>query len=161
MSAFDPLRTLAGRANLAAMPQITRSTMFDPLLEADPSFQSRWEAFLGECGNESEPPLYLALSSLAEHMADHLKAGRASTLDRTFEVVERWHVEGDAYVSEAATIGLLESLQGIGSGILKRVISGGIRSRDFEQWMRPETMRWWKKLNRFWEGDGGALRSDS
>jgi hypothetical protein len=143
------------------MSQITRSTMFDPLLEADPSFQARWEAFIDEWGNEPEPPLYLALASLANHMADHLEAGRASTLDRTFEVVERWHVEGDAYVSEAATIGLLESLQGMGSGALKRMISGGIRSKDFEEWMRPETMRWWKKLDRFWDGNSRALRSDT
>ena len=161
MAAFHPLRSLAGQAKLPAMPQITRSTMFDPLLEADPSFQPRWETFLSEWRDEPDPPLYLALSSLAEHMADHLKAGRALPLDRAFEVVERWHVEGDAYVSEAATVGLLESLQGIGAGTVKRMIFGGIRSEDFEQWMRPETLRWWKKLDRFWKGDSGALHLDT
>lgn len=127
------------------MTQITRSTMFEPLLEADPSFQPRWVAFLEEWADEPEPPLYLALWSLARHMAEHLEVGRASPLDRTFEVVERWHVDGDAFVSEAATIGLLESL----------------RSRDFEQWMRPETLRWWQKLDRFWNGDVRALRFDT
>ena len=143
------------------MAKMTRSTMFEPLLDADPTFKRRWEAFLCEWGNEPEPPLYLALASLASHMAEHLKAGRTSPLDRTFEVVERWHVEGDAYVSEAATIGLLEGLQGIGSGPIRRAIFGGIRSRDFEQWMRPETKRWWKKLDRFWKGDTSALRFDA
>lgn len=135
--------------------------MFDLLLEADPSFGPRWEAFLSEWRDEPDPPLYLALSSLANHMADHLKAGRTSPLDRTFEVVERWHVEGDAYVSEVATVGLLESLQGIGTGAFKRMILGGTRSADFEQWMRPETLRWWNKLDRFWRGDSGALHHDA
>lgn len=130
------------------MSSITRLTMFDPLLEADPTFQPIWEAFLGEWGAESDAPLYLALSSLAKHMAAHLEAGRASSLDRAFEVVERWHIEGDHYVREATTVGLLESLQRIGSS-------------DFEKWMRPETMRWWKKLDAFWRGDVEALRSDT
>lgn len=152
---------MSGRVQSMLHPQITRSKMFEPLLEADPSFHARWEAFCAEWGDEPEPPLYLALFSLAEHMADHLKTGGSTTLDKIFAVVERWHTEGDAYVSEAATIGLLESLQGIGSGALKRAIFGGVRSRDFEQWMRPETMRWWKKLYRFWGGETRALRFDT
>ena len=131
------------------MSSITRSTMFDPLLQADPTFQPSWEAFLSDWGPESDALLYLALSSLAKHMGALLAAGEASSLDRAFEVVERWHVEGDAYVREAATIGLLESLQRVGS-----------RS-DFEKWMRPETMRWWRKLDAFWRGDAEALRSDT
>ena len=127
--------------------QITRSTMFNALLEADPSFQPQWDAFEKDYQEDPEPPLYVALWTLADHIEKHLEAGQAETLDRIFQVVEQWHVEGDHFVSEAATIGLLESLQG--------------RGGDYRQWMRPETTRWWDKLNRFWDsGDKNALRFD-
>jgi hypothetical protein len=127
---------------------INHANMFEPLLEADPSFQPHWEAFLADYGEDAELPLYIALWSLADHIQAHLEAGRSQVLDSIFSVVERWHLEGDHYVSEAATIGLLESLQGIGG--------------DYGQWMRPETARWWNKLNRFWDqGDDSALRFDT
>jgi hypothetical protein len=123
--------------------------MFEPLLEADPSFQPHWGAFLEDYGDEKpEGCLYIALWKLADHMREHLAAGRGPVLDKVFDVVERWHVNGDHYVSEAATVGLLESLQGVGG--------------DYAQWMRPETARWWDKLNRFWDGgDSSALHFDT
>jgi hypothetical protein len=39
---------------------IVRATMFDPLLEADPSFNDDWQDFLREWKAEPELPLYLA-----------------------------------------------------------------------------------------------------
>ena len=92
---------------------ITRSEMFTPLLEADPSFQERWQRFLADYADEPEPLIYVALGELAEHLVESVRAGDVDRFARVFETVERWHTEGDAYVSEAASIGLLESLQGI------------------------------------------------
>src|SRR5687767_14704971 len=91
--------------------QIPRAAMFDPLLDADPSFLPHWRAFLAEYCDEPDLPLYLALSPLAEHLIERLGRGDTKGFNDIFDVVERWHVDGDAYVREAATIGLLESIQ--------------------------------------------------
>ncbi|MFA6113116.1 MAG: hypothetical protein WC729_03970 [Sphingomonas sp.] len=146
---------------------ITRSEMFELLLVADPSFRSRWDAFLAEWSEEEETkedglPLYLAQDSLAEHLIQRLGAGDTDGFDAVFDVVERWHVEGDAYVSEAASIGLLESLQNqLGGDDRRYKTRKGVRASDFERWLRPETRKWWDKLYRFWGGDNRALRFDS
>ena len=137
-----------------AAPMIRREAMFEPLLAADPSFQPRWAEFLAEWGDEPDLPLYLALSSLAEHLLKRLKGRDTEGFDRIFAVVERWHTEGDAYVSEAASIGLLESLQNLSGG-------SGRRPTTVEPWLGPESRRWWQKLDRFWEGDAKALRFDT
>ncbi|MBX9797626.1 hypothetical protein [Sphingomonas sp.] len=128
---------------------ITAATMFESMLLADPSFAPRWAAFCTEWADETDPPLYLALSSLAEHILDCLGAGRTERFESVFAVVERWHVEGDLYVAEAASIGLLESLQNL---------AGGNRPRPatVEQWLGPESRRWWDKLDRYWAGNGRA-----
>jgi hypothetical protein len=137
-----------------AASRITRDKMFEPLLMADPSFRSRWTDFMAEWGDEADPPLYLALSSLAEHVLKHLEARRTDKFDAIFAVVERWHTEGDAYVSEAASVGLLESLQNLSGGSDRRTVT-------VEPWLGPESKRWWNKLDRFWDGDRHALSPDS
>lgn len=135
-------------------PQITRSKMFEPLLVADPSFQPRWTEFTTEWSDETDPPLYLALGSLAQHLLARLKIGDTEGFEDIFAVVERWHTEGDTYVSEAASIGLLESLQNLSGG-------NDRKTATVEPWLGPESRRWWDKLDRFWEGADQALRFDT
>ena len=132
---------------------ITRETMFEPLLAADPSFQPCWTEFASEYNDEPELPLYLALSSLARHLLARLEGGDTTGFDRIFAVVEEWHANGDAYVREAASIGLLEDLQNLSGG-------SGIRPVTVEQWLGPESRRWWDKLDCYWEGDTKALRDE-
>jgi hypothetical protein len=67
-----------------------------------------------------------------------------------FGIIEKLYVEGDEYVKEAATIGLLEGIQNI----------TGNRRLDpevFVQYLKPESAKWWKKLNDFWDGKTGRL----
>lgn len=143
--------------------QISRATMFGPVLAADASFRPMWDKLMAEWSDEPEPPLYIALGMLAEHLLEKLSRGDTEAFERIFAVVEQWLVSGDAYVSEAATIGLLESLQNrLG---WKTKASGptreGLSVADLEIWFGPETKRWWDKLHRFWEGDSRALRTDT
>ena len=152
------LRTFGLQANLR--PMITRSEMFTPLLEADPSFKERWQRFLADYADQPEPPIYIALGELAEHLVESRRRGDVERFDRVFETVERWHTEGDAYVSEAALIGLPESLQGILGGNDRTRAVNGVTASDFEPYFGPETTKWWDKLDRFWEGDTTALRLD-
>ena len=131
---------------------ITRQQMFEPILIADPSFAQAWSTFVNEWRDESELPLYICLSAFARHLIGKLEEGDTSAFDAIFDVVERWHVEGDPYVREAASLGLLEDLQ---NGNLHRVTTPGA----FLPWLRPVSRRWWDKVEAFWE-TGSPLRDD-
>jgi hypothetical protein len=118
--------------------------MMAPMLEACPSFQKEWDEFLSYWKDEPELPLYLALSSLVQHIIQIFEKGDFVTIEKVFAVVERWHLEGEWYVKEAATIGFLEDLQN--KGLHKKT-----SPKDFERFLGPESLRWWKKLYDFWE----------
>ena len=123
--------------------EFDRSNMFEPLLQADPSFCAKWETFLEEYRSDDELPLYLALSELARHLIQDLETGNTHRFGAVFDVVERWHIKGHPYVKEAATVGLLEDLQ---NGYLHRKTSSG----DFLPWLQPETLAWWTKVHELW-----------
>lgn len=127
----------------AGTPMIGRDAMMAPMLVACPSFEPRWQAFLAEWSNETEPPVYLALADLARHAVSLLEANEDSTLVRVFEVVERWQVEGDQYVREAATIGFFEDLQ---NDNLHTTTTPG----QFEPFLLAESRRAWSELLAFW-----------
>jgi hypothetical protein len=135
-------------------PIITRETMFEPLLAADPSFAPRWAEFLNEWEGEPNPPLYLALGFLAQHLLRRLNNGDMQGFDRVFTVVEAWHTAGDAYVSEAASIGLLETLQNLSGGSDQRGVT-------IEPWLGPVSRQSWDKLDRYWNGEPNTLHFDS
>ncbi len=130
---------------------ITRASMFEPVLEADPSFLPIWTAFMEDWGDEPQPLNYLALSDLVGHLIGCLARGDTTRFDAVFDVVERWHIEGDAYVREAAYIGLLEDLQNTG-------LHQTTRPEDFLPWLRPVSRRWWDKVDAFWR-DGAPIRT--
>jgi hypothetical protein len=121
---------------------IAREEMMEPMLEACPSFRPAWQEFVDEWPS-GDKPLYLALGALARHLVLILAAGDAPSLSRVFAVVERWHVEGDSFVREAATIGLLEGLQ-------NEDLHGSTAPKDFEAFLGPESLKWWRKADRFW-----------
>jgi hypothetical protein len=121
--------------------------MFVPLLVADPSFTPTWEAFMKEWRDERELPQYIALAELARHLIARLESDATERFDAVFDVVERWHIEGDAYVSEAAAIGLIEDLQNTG---LHRTTA----PEAFLPWLRPASRQAWDDLEAFWNGEG-------
>lgn len=58
-------------------------------------------------------PLYVALGDLARHLIHLLERSESSEFTALFRAIERLHREGDDYVREAATVGLLEALQNL------------------------------------------------
>ncbi|HKO90043.1 MAG TPA: hypothetical protein VJU61_02760 [Polyangiaceae bacterium] len=122
---------------------IEKQDMMQPLLHACPSFQADWGAFLDEWSEDEEKPVYLALGQLARHLISMLVADDAQGLERALSVVERWRLEGDAFVREAATVGLLEDLQNAN-------LHDSTSPTDFERFLLPESLRWWRKVERFW-----------
>jgi hypothetical protein len=132
---------------------IQRPSMMEPILRASPRFVAVWEEFVEEWKSESaELPLYLVLADLARHIASLYQEGAEAELRDIFSVVEAWHLEGDAYVREAATVGLLEDLQNTN-------VVGPVKPSNFVRFLGPESKRWWAKVERFWE-NGELIRDD-
>ena len=86
---------------------IERHQVMPMLLAACPSFEDRWQEHLDWWEGE-EAGLYNDLARFAHHLVELEKQGTTREFAEVFHVVERLHVEGDHYVKEAATIGLLE-----------------------------------------------------
>ena len=123
---------------------ICKNEMLNLILKASPSFKPIWEEFLEEWKGENDLPLYLVLGDLARYIDFLVDKNNERELVSIFEVVEKWHLEGDSYVKEAATIGLLEGLQNTNQTNSKKL-------NKIESYLLPESKRWWNKVNEFWE----------
>ncbi len=130
--------------------------MFPFLIEASPSFKDTWEDFLEEWKEEADKgedlPYYLCLANFSRHIIELYLNNDGDTLEKAFSVIERFHIEGEHYVREAATVGIFESLQ---SNAERENIGGAV----FEKYLLPETSYWWEKVYRFWE-EGELLVDD-
>jgi hypothetical protein len=120
---------------------ITKDDAIFLLLEASPSFQAKWDEYEREQGDQRL--YYTELGLFADHLLDLYQKGKVEDFSAVFAVVERLHIEGEPYIKEAATIGLLEGLQNIAG-------NSGIDTDEFIPFLLPETLRWWNNLNCFW-----------
>jgi hypothetical protein len=124
---------------------ISRADMMTPVLAVSPSFQPIWTAFVREWQDDPNGlPLYLALSDLARYIAELHRSRNTAEIEAIFDVVESWHRDGDAYVKEAAVIGLLEDLQNT------NVVGAGV-PEELARYLGPASARWWGKVEEFWE----------
>ena len=127
--------------------------MMAPIIAASPSFGPSWQSFVEEWQDDpSGLPYYLLLADLAGHIAQLIEDGAEAELQSIFQTVERWHINGDPYVREAASVGLLEDLQNsnvVGEDVPAKVV----------RFLGPESMRWWRKVQAFWE-HGTPIRDD-
>jgi hypothetical protein len=112
------------------------------LLTACPSFSERWEEH--RAFYEDEQLLYIDLGEFAHHLVELQKANRIQEFGGVFDVIERMHLEGDEYVKEAATIGMLESIQNVAG-------NSGSDPEEFAKYLKAESAKRWRQLNRFWE----------
>ena len=124
---------------------IDRETMFEPLLEAQPGIRGLWEALVAEWPDlpASERPNYMLLGDIAIECSKMLADGRESDVAAVFAVAERWIVEGDEYVKNAAIVGFLEDAQ-------NENLHRGTKPADFIRFLGPESLFWWKKVDGFW-----------
>ena len=97
---------------------------------------------------------YLDLGEFASHLVALFQLKRRNEFPAVFAMIERLHTEGNSYVQEAATIGLLEAIQNVAG-------NAEIAPEVFRPFVLPESLRWWDKLNRCWSGDVLALRDFS
>jgi hypothetical protein len=122
------------------------------LLDACPSFAPIWQEFVDEWKDEPEPPLYLALAEFCRHIIAMLANNDTGRFPMIFETIERMHIAGDGYVKEAATVGLLESLQNTN-------LHTSTKPEQFRSYLKPISEKWWDKLYDFWE-KGTLLTED-
>ncbi|MXP09706.1 DUF7674 family protein [Pseudoblastomonas halimionae] len=124
----------------------------------DERFEALTDQFIAEYRQPSEPsasglPYYILMGSIADEIVTRMKNKDEDSCRAAFELVEKLHVEGDEYVQEAATVGLLEAVQGYMKGVM--------RFECAHRYLGPESRKWWDKLIRFWDhGDAAALRHD-
>jgi hypothetical protein len=129
--------------------------MIETLLAASPSFADEWEAFRREWADEADDlPLYLALSAFARHVVALLESDDTDQLGHVFDAIELLHIQGDGYVREAATVGLLEDLQNTN-------LHRSTHPDQLRPFLRPESARWWDRLDRFWLAVGAASEAAS
>ena len=125
---------------------IEKSEVMALLLNACPSYKYRWkEHYDYNYGNGEEQLIYIDLGDFAEHLVDLYKKGEINEFDQVFDIIELLNVDGDDYVKEAATIGLLEGIQNITS-------FSDVQSEEFIRFLKPVSAKWWNNLNDFWLG---------
>jgi hypothetical protein len=124
---------------------ITKEQVMPLLLEACPSFTEKWRAHSADWQDESL--IYIDLAEFNRHLIELQRNKRVEEFAAVFDVVEKLHLEGDDYVREAATIGLLEGIQNVASHP-----ETGVDAEDFLQYLKAESAKWWHQLNDFWEG---------
>ena len=109
------------------------------ILEACPSFQRTFN----ESGNKDL--LYVVVGDLARHLLIEYRAGRTGEFGAIYELIDRLHIDGEPYVKELATIGLLEGIQNVW-------LNSGEDPENFGRLLLPESRLWWNDLNDFWQG---------
>lgn len=120
---------------------IERREMFVPLLEAHPELSVIWDPFVGEWKwHQDELPSYIFMPDLVQECSRMLARGQKYHVSKILQVVERWIVEGDAYVSEVATAGFIEDLQNGNH-------HEGTAPEDFLPLLGPASKYWWKKVD--------------
>ncbi len=125
---------------------IAKDNMMGVLVEACPSFAPQWEEFQEEWREKADDmPLYMAMADFARHLIGMVERGEMAGLPSVFAAVERLHEEGERYVREAATVGLLEDLQNV------NLHKNGTVPEKFRPYLGPKSTLWWNKLDRFWQ----------
>jgi hypothetical protein len=115
---------------------ISRDQVMPLLMEACPSYR---------LPVEDQELLDVMLSDFARHLLHLQQQSRTEEFPVVAHAIERLHIEGDHYVREAATIGLLEGIQNV----------WGNEATDPELFVRhllPVSAKWWQSLNDFWSG---------
>jgi hypothetical protein len=122
---------------------ITKEQMLPMLVESCPSFADKWHEHQQEYSDEENYLPYIALGEFARHLISLDRQNQTAEFGNVFETVERLHLEGEQYVREAVTIGLLEALQ----NNLKD------DAEKFVKYLKPKSLKWWNELNKFWNSE--------
>ncbi|WDQ15417.1 DUF7674 family protein [Rhodopirellula sp. P2] len=130
---------------------LDRAEVMAVIIAACPDFTATYGAFMAEWEDELENPYYLALADFSRYVISLLETRDRQQLHVAFETIERLHIDGDKYVREAATIGILESLQNTN-------LHSNTMPDQFLEFLRPVSLQYWRKVEDFWEN--GTIITD-
>jgi hypothetical protein len=120
---------------------ITKDKMIPILIQAAPSFTEIWESNK----NDFEDLPYMHLNQFGRQIVQLVIDGYTEEFPKIFEAIERLHLEGDEYVKEAATMGVLEAIQ-------NHALDRKIDPKIFEKYLLPKSRENWDRLINFWGG---------
>ena len=121
---------------------ITKEQVMPLFLEACPSFGEKWDDHHSLYADEQL--LYVDMGEFAHHLVELHKSNQTTEFRAIFDIIERLHIDGDHYVKEAATIGMLEAIQNVAS-------NNGVDPRVFVPYLGTKSIKWWAQLNDFWQ----------
>lgn len=135
--------------------EIKEHEVMELLLKASPSYLKRWEEYIQDNYSDTEERLlYVDLGDFAIHLVDLYKSNKIEEFQDVFWIIEQLHVDGDRFVKEAATIGLLEAIQNVSS-------NSDLDQDVFLTYLNTESLKWWDQLNNFWVGVTETLDGDN
>lgn len=118
---------------------IKKEDVISLLIDACPSFKEPLEK------SDNEDLLYVVMGDLASHLLVLYRQKTTEEFASLCNVIERLHTDGDGYVRELAAIGFLEGIQNVWG-------NQGEDPNEFCQYLLPDSLKWWKELNEFWDG---------
>jgi hypothetical protein len=128
------------------LDNIKKQEVMNLLLTACPSYHQKWDehkSFYGYDKGE-EQLVYLDVGDFVHHLVELYKNHELDEFTAVFDVIEKLLLKGDHDVKELAIIGALEALQNV-SG------NNAIDPSVFLQYLLSESLKWWSKLNDYWE----------
>lgn len=109
-----------------------------------PSFNASWEVNKStERDPHSETVLYSDLTFFAQFMVNQIELDSKLEIHLVFETIERLLLQGDSFVSEAISVGLLEDIQ-------NELLNRSVDLHVYDRYMQSETKRIWQELIKFW-----------
>lgn len=141
---FKPIARENARSGLTAtfgLKMVDQTDIMPMLLEACPSFRSKWE----QIDADEKRLVYICLGEFAHHLLALYRAGSIGEFASVSEAIERLHVQGSPAAQEAATIGLLEAIQNVWG-------NNGVDPELFKPFLKEQSGLWWEQLNLFWQG---------
>jgi len=137
------------------MQKIVQETLVDLLLSSLPELNSIWTKFTKEWEDEPDTksegfPIYLFLNQIASYVImNHNQIDWC----RFSDSIEYALTEGDDYVIDACSVGLLEDMQ-------NKCLRQSVSFDEIEKHLRPKSKTMWNQVNEFWQ-NGTLIKNDA
>lgn len=127
------------------MQMINREEVMNLFIEACPSFKENWVAYFNSDDDRNNSTvLYSDLTCFANYLVCHIDNEIMLETKTVFDLIEQLIHQGDTFIKEAITVGLLEDIQ-------NKLINQSIDLNIFNKYMHTETKKSWGDLIDFWK----------
>jgi hypothetical protein len=107
-------------------------------------FESNFPDFVID--TDDKELLYIVAADFARHLETLFEKSNLIEFEKGLNFIEKLHVNGDSFVKNLATIGILESF-------LNTSLMEYFNSENEIPNLRIESKKWWKQLNKFWNNE--------